>query len=57
MDDEDNAAWWAALELEQQHQQLILASDPDYQLWLDRLNYQAEIERVQLRLDFNSHTH
>lgn len=55
MDDQDDDGWWAAHELELQQQ--WLARDPDYQLWLDRLQHQAELERVQLRLPFDSHTH
>lgn len=55
MDDDDNAAAWAALELEQQ--QMLLSTDPDYLAWLDRLAYQAELERVQLSLPLNFHTH
>ena len=56
MDDDDNAAAWAALELEQ-YQQFILSTDPDYLAWLDWLNYQAELERVQLCLPLNFHPH
>lgn len=56
MDDDTDAAW-AAYELEQQHQQMLLSTDPDYLAWLDRLDYQAELERVQLSLPLNFHTH
>ena len=52
MDDDDNAAAWHALELEQYHQ-FVLSLDPGYAEWLDWLNYQAELERVQLSLPLN----
>ena len=56
-DDADNGAQWAAHELSLEHLHMILHSDPGYAEWLDRLEYQAELERVQLRLPFPSHTH
>ena len=55
MDDDDNASAWAEHELKLQ--QLLLSTDPDYLAWLDRLAYQAELERVQLSLPLNFHTH
>lgn len=53
--DDDTGPAWAAHELELMHQ--FLSMDPAYAEWLDRLEYQAELERVQLRLPFPSHTH
>lgn len=54
MDDDDSTAAWAEYEL--MLQQMLLSADPDYLAWLDRLTYQAELERVQLSLPLN-YTH